>query len=317
MNPVFVIGAGLAGQSAACYLTGRGHDLTVTEREELPGGRAPVLHSVGFTFDTGPTALTMPDPIAEDLRAASRDPAAKLNELMPMRWLNPALEPVPPTAARSTWAPAERRCGNRLLRPVAVWTRQHSTPSSTGCGILSVGDAEPSGAGTVSDWISHEARLTEGYRRCAMLTWRYGTIYFWGAALLPKPQRQHVHAVYALCRLADDIVDLPNGTALEPEAGHTPPESVPTEPDSTLPDLNDCQAAASDRLEDFAASFRNNLAAGDSADPMMAAVVHTVITCSIDPESFDRFFRAMALDLTTTSYQTWEDLRCYMEGWQP
>ena len=46
----------------------------------------------------------------------------------------------------------------------------------------------------------------------------------------------------------------------------------------------------------------------------MAAVVHTVITCDIDPECFDRFFGAMAMDLTTTSYQTWEDLRTYMEG---
>ena len=63
----------------------------------------------------------------------------------------------------------------------------------------------------MSDWNSYEALLTEGYRHCAKLTWRYGTTYFWGAALLPKPQRKHVYAVYALCRLADDIVDLPNG----------------------------------------------------------------------------------------------------------
>jgi protein-tyrosine phosphatase len=50
----------------------------------------------------------------------------------------------------------------------------------------------------VSDWISYEALLTEGYRRCAKLTWRYGTTYFWGAALLPKPQRKHVHAINGL-----------------------------------------------------------------------------------------------------------------------
>ena len=68
----------------------------------------------------------------------------------------------------------------------------------------------------MSDWISYEALLTEGYRRCAKLTWRYGTTYFWGAALLPKPQRKHVHAIYALCRLADDIVDLPEWSAAEP-----------------------------------------------------------------------------------------------------
>ena len=55
-------------------------------------------------------------------------------------------------------------------------------------------------------------------------------------------------------------------------------------------------------------------AAGDSIDPVMAAVVHTVITCRIDPECFDRFFGAMAMDLTTGSYETWEDLCTYMEG---
>jgi hypothetical protein len=56
----------------------------------------------------------------------------------------------------------------------------------------------PSGARTMSDWISDEALLTEGYRRSAKLTWLYCTTYFWGAALLPKPQRKHVHAIYAL-----------------------------------------------------------------------------------------------------------------------
>ena len=78
----------------------------------------------------------------------------------------------------------------------------------------------------MSDWISYEARLTEGYRRSAKLTWRYGTTYFWGAALLPKPQRKHVHAIYALCRLADDIVDLPNGQ----QPSHPEPSQMRPEP---------------------------------------------------------------------------------------
>jgi phytoene synthase len=185
----------------------------------------------------------------------------------------------------------------------------------------------------VSDWISYEALLTEGYRRCAKLTWRYGTTYFWGAALLPKPQRKHVHAIYALCRLADDIVDLPNGQdASRPESvdqevrastssAHisddaiaTEPEAIATEPDPTLPELVDPRTSVGAQLEAFAEHFRTSLAAGDSTDPVMAAVVHTVITCGIDPECFDRFFNAMAMDLTTTSYQTWEDLCTYMEG---
>ena len=68
------------------------------------------------------------------------------------------------------------------------------------------------------------------------------------------------------------------------------------------------------RLEAFAQEFRSSLAAAGSTDPVIAAVVHTVITCRIPQEYFDRFFDAMAMDLTTTSYATWEDLRTYMEG---
>jgi phytoene synthase len=170
----------------------------------------------------------------------------------------------------------------------------------------------------MSDWMSHEALLTEGYRRCAKITWRYGTTYFWGVALLPKAQRKHVYAVYALCRLADDIVDLPNeqhSVISKPDATTTDqPDAISDEPDATLPDVAEDQAATGAQLEAFADSFRSSLALGASTDPVIAAVVHTVITCGIDPECFDRFFNAMAMDLTTASYQTWEDLRDYMEG---
>jgi 15-cis-phytoene synthase len=170
----------------------------------------------------------------------------------------------------------------------------------------------------MNNWMSQEALLTEGYRRCAKITWRYGTTYFWGAALLPKPQRKHVYAVYALCRLADDIVDLPNGSGpgASISSAHKPmaADSVPGEPDPTLPEAIDGQAVSA-QLKAFADDFRISLAAGGSTtDPVIAAVVNTVITCGIDPECFDRFFNAMAMDLTTTTYQTWEDLRDYMEG---
>ena len=57
---------------------------------ELPGGRAGVLRRDGFTFDTGPTVLTMPDLIADAIRAATRDPSVNLGELLPMRRLDPA-----------------------------------------------------------------------------------------------------------------------------------------------------------------------------------------------------------------------------------
>jgi 15-cis-phytoene synthase len=167
----------------------------------------------------------------------------------------------------------------------------------------------------MNEWISREALLTEGYRRCAKLTWQYGTTYFWGAALLPRPQRKHVYAVYALCRLADDIVDLPNGqgSGTSTSSGHNSAISTSSAHHSST-STRSAQNSVRERLTAFAESFQTGLAEGGSTDPVMAAVINTVITRHIDPECFDRFFNAMAMDLTTTSYRTWEDLCGYMEG---
>ncbi len=136
--------------------------------------------------------------------------------------------------------------------------------------------------------------LRDGYRECARLTRQHGTTYHWGAMLLPAARRHHVHAVYALCRLADDIVDAPDATG-------------PLRVEETTR-----------RLDNFADEFRRALA-GTSAGapaptPVMAAVANTVRACDIPAECFDRFFGAMALDLTTTTYETWGDLLGYMEG---
>jgi phytoene desaturase len=86
MSSVVVIGAGLAGLSTACHLNGLGYDVTVVEREDVPGGRSGLLHREGFTFDTGPSVLTMPDLIADVLRAVGSD----LSALGPLKRLDPA-----------------------------------------------------------------------------------------------------------------------------------------------------------------------------------------------------------------------------------
>ena len=64
---VVVVGAGLAGLSAALRLAGAGRQVTVIEREPVPGGRSGLLEVDGYRFDTGPTVLTMPDLIADAL----------------------------------------------------------------------------------------------------------------------------------------------------------------------------------------------------------------------------------------------------------
>jgi len=145
-------------------------------------------------------------------------------------------------------------------------------------------------SGTRPSTLDPSEHLAEGYRQCADLTRRYGTTYYWGAAVLPVAQRRHVHAVYALCRLADDIVDA---------AGATQGEAV---------------AETTRRLFAFHDRFVSAVEDRHSEDPLMAAVASSVVECGIEPECFDRFFGAMAQDLDTDTYRTWEDLLDYMEG---
>jgi phytoene desaturase len=66
---VVIVGAGLAGLSAACHLRGMGHDVLVVEAGNEPGGRAGTMSLDGYRYDTGPTVLTMPE-LAERCFAA-------------------------------------------------------------------------------------------------------------------------------------------------------------------------------------------------------------------------------------------------------
>lgn len=58
---VIVIGAGFAGISAATGLAERGFDVTVLEKNSMPGGRARKFEAQGFRFDMGPSWYWMPD----------------------------------------------------------------------------------------------------------------------------------------------------------------------------------------------------------------------------------------------------------------
>ncbi len=72
---VVVVGAGLGGLSAAAHISKRGHEVTIVEREPIPGGRAGMIRSNGFSLDNGPTVLTMPDLLEEAFDAAGANMA--------------------------------------------------------------------------------------------------------------------------------------------------------------------------------------------------------------------------------------------------
>jgi phytoene desaturase len=70
---IAVIGAGLGGLAAALRLQGAGHDVVVLEGRERPGGRAYQLRDGGFTWDTGPSLITMPWVLEEAFAAGGLD----------------------------------------------------------------------------------------------------------------------------------------------------------------------------------------------------------------------------------------------------
>lgn len=70
---VVVVGAGLAGLSAALHLRGAGREVTVLERSNHVGGRVGTHSGPGYEMDNGATVLTMPELIADALAAVGAD----------------------------------------------------------------------------------------------------------------------------------------------------------------------------------------------------------------------------------------------------
>ena len=129
--------------------------------------------------------------------------------------------------------------------------------------------------------------LEASYAECRRLNRRHGTTYYWSTMVLPAVKRHHVHALYGFCRHADDIVD----------------------------DLGPAPAAErAVALKEFGERFFADLDAGHSDDLVLKAVVHTVRAFDIEPEAFHRFLRSMEMDLTIERYETYDDLRGYMDG---
>lgn len=135
------------------------------------------------------------------------------------------------------------------------------------------------------------ARLTfagpEDFAACRRLHRRYGTTYYFATRRLPAPIRRRVHALYGFVRVPDEWMDNPGG--LSPER----------------------QAAL---LRDY----RNQLLRGmDGVCPdhaVLRAFCDVAREVRMPLEEPLRFLDAMAQDLVTTRYDTYEDLRGYMRG---
>ena len=130
--------------------------------------------------------------------------------------------------------------------------------------------------------------LGAAYERCRLLHARHGRTYYLATMLLPRWKRRHVHALYGFARYADEIVD---GLASTPDGAG--------------------RAAA---LRAWGERFFAGLRGAPCEDPVLPAVLHTVRAFDLDVGDFERFLDAMAMDLHTGGYATYDDLLGYMEG---
>ena len=129
--------------------------------------------------------------------------------------------------------------------------------------------------------------LAAAYERCRALHKRHGRTYYLATRLLPQWKRRHVHALYGFTRYADEIVD---------QTEELPP------------------AERASKLSDWSDRFVAGLRGEAIDDPLLPAVLHTIAVFDLDVDDFATFLRSMAMDLTVTSYATYDDLLDYMEG---
>jgi phytoene synthase len=130
--------------------------------------------------------------------------------------------------------------------------------------------------------------LRASYSECKRLNSLHGKTYYLATLLLPPGKRPFVHALYGFARYADEIVDDLASTLTSKEKELA--------------------------LSTWSAQILKDLANGESNDHVGAALVDTVQRFNIPIEHFEAFLRSMAMDISVTRYERYEDLLEYVYG---
>ena len=124
------------------------------------------------------------------------------------------------------------------------------------------------------------AALREDYARCASITRRSSSNFYYAFMLLPAERRHALYSVYAFCRFVDDIADS---------------ESV-------------------GRPAELLARWREELERvfnGSPTHPISRALAHNVRRFAIPRRYFEDIIDGVEMDLGRTRYAAFEELRLY------
>ena len=158
-----------------------------------------------------------------------------------------------------------------------------------------VEERNPSGedAGAVAS--AEPVTLAEAYRHCKVLARSHYENFNVGGWITPRQKLPHVYAIYAWCRMVDDLGD----------------ESLPSEPTAT--------AVANGKLKDTIAAHRRGQLAwwedeleaiysGQPTHPISIAVRHTVASFDIPREPFQLLIQANLMDQGAGRFETLDDV---------
>jgi len=71
---IAIIGSGIAGIAASIRLAHAGHQVTVYEANDYPGGKLTEFNLNGYRFDAGPSLFTLPEQVEELFRLCNENP---------------------------------------------------------------------------------------------------------------------------------------------------------------------------------------------------------------------------------------------------
>ena len=122
--------------------------------------------------------------------------------------------------------------------------------------------------------------LDADYARCAEITRRSSSNFYYAFMLLPAERRRALHAVYAFCRFIDDIAD-----------------------DESSGDARSLLTRWREELD--------RVYGGEPTRAISRALADSARHFNIPREHFDEFIAGMEMDLTRKRYASFEELRLY------
>jgi 15-cis-phytoene synthase len=125
------------------------------------------------------------------------------------------------------------------------------------------------------------AQLRRAYQHCARLTAQHSKSFYLSSALLPDAKCKATRALYAFCRIGDDLIDRPDGN-----------------PAAAIRQWGDIALAADPQ----------------SDDPVVLAWSHTRSIYRIPQRYAEQLLNGVTRDLQQTRYQTFDELAEYSYG---